>query len=166
MAGKRGKRFNFKKFLIPLLKWISALVPVAGFIYVLYYYKQFDFLLKEKPVVVTRTEEIGSSDSLLLVTSGKERLLREIRIMENEWHTVGGIAIHSLTLENSTNLTIKETEIEFKYLSNTQSVVTSKIVTIRTPLPPKKSTKISGISVGYVNNVVVGCDVKVVNATL
>ncbi|KAA6434110.1 hypothetical protein FEM33_22790 [Dyadobacter flavalbus] len=165
MSRKRGSKARFRKTLITTVKWLSAIVPVCAFIYILYYYKQFDFL-KKKPVVKSRTEVVTQADSIsALVGSNKEKLLNNIKIMENEWHTVGGIAIHSLTINNATAATVKNLEIEFKYLSGTQSVLTSKIVTIKTPLPPKKSTKVGGISVGYVNNSVVGCDLKVINGT-
>ena len=166
MPGRRGRKAKFKKFFIPLLKWISAIIPVIAFIYILYYYKQFDFL-KEKPVVKSKTEVISQADSLSAVSrENKEKLIGKIKILENEWHSVGGIAIHSMVIENNSAMTIKNIEVEFKYLSETQSVLTSKIVTIKTPLPAKKATKVSGISVGYVNNSVVGCDTKVVNATI
>lgn len=166
MAGRRGKKAKFKKFFIPLLKWVSALVPVCAFIYILYYYKQFDFL-KEKPVVQSKTEVISQADSLNAVSSqSKDKLIGKIKILENEWHSVGGIAIHSMVIENNSPTTIKNIEVEFKYLSDTQAVITSKIVTIKTPLPSKRATKVSGISVGYVNNSVVGCDTKVVNAVI
>jgi hypothetical protein len=166
MSRKRGSKARFRKTMITTVKWLSAIVPVCAFIYILYYYKQFEFL-KKKPVVKSRTEVVTQSDSTsTLVGSNKEKMLNSIKIMENEWHTVGGIAIHSLTINNATTATVKNLEIEFKYLSGTQSVLTSKIVTIKTPLLPKKSTKISGISVGYVNNSVVGCDLKIINAAL
>ncbi|WP_026631659.1 hypothetical protein [Dyadobacter alkalitolerans] len=166
MAGRRGKKAKFKKFFIPLLKWVSAIVPVCAFIYILYYYKQFDFL-KEKPVVKSKTEVISQADSLNAAGSqNKEKLIGKIKILENEWHSVGGIAIHSMVIENNSPTAIKNIEVEFKYLSDTQAVITSKIVTIKTPLPSKKATKVSGISVGYVNNSVVGCDTKVVNAVI
>jgi hypothetical protein len=166
MAGRRGKKAKFKKILIPLLKWISAIVPVCAFIYILYYYKQFDFL-KPKAVVQSQTKIIGEADSSVsFVSSEKEAILKKVKVLENEWHSVGGIAIHSLVIENSSDKLIKNLEVEFKYLSDTQSILTSKIITLKTPLPAKKSTKISGVSVGYVNNAVVGCDIKVVNATL
>jgi hypothetical protein len=166
MPGRRGKKAKFKKFFIPLLKWISAIVPVFAFIYILYYYKQFDFL-KPKPVVKSKTEVISQADSLSAVSrENKEKLLGKIKILENEWHSVGGIAIHSLVIENTSPTTVKNIEVEFKYLSETQAVITSKIVTIKTPLPARKATKVSGVSVGYVNNSVVGCDTKVVNATI
>jgi len=166
MAGRRGKKAKFKKFFISLLKWVSAIVPVCAFIYILYYYKQFDFL-KEKPVVQSKTEVISQADSLSSVSSqNKDKLIGKIKILENEWHSVGGIAIHSMVIENNSPTTVKNIEVEFKYLSDTQAVITSKIVTIKTPLPSKKATKVSGISVGYVNNSVVGCDTKVVNAVI
>jgi hypothetical protein len=166
MAGRRGKKAKFKKILIPLLKWISAIVPVCAFIYILYYYKQFDFL-KPETVVRSKTEIIGGADSSSTAPGNdKAAILSKVKILENEWHSVGGIAIHSLVIENSSDKTIKNLEIEFKYLSETQSVLTSKIITLKTPLPPKKSTKVPGVSVGYVNNAVVGCDIKVVNATI
>ncbi|WAC12838.1 hypothetical protein [Dyadobacter pollutisoli] len=166
MAGRRGKKAKFKKILIPLLKWISAIVPVCAFIYILYYYKQFDFL-KPEAVVQSKTEIIGGADSSSAIPGNdKSTLLGKVKILENEWHSVGGIAIHSLVIENMSDKTIKNLEVEFKYLSDTQSILTSKIITLKTPLPPKKSTKVSGVSVGYVNNAVVGCDIKVVNATI
>jgi hypothetical protein len=165
MAGRRGKKkAKFKKIFILLLKWISAIVPICAFIYILYYYKQFDFL-KEKPVIKSNTEVIGSADSTGTARSATdEKLISQIKILENEWHAVGGIAIHSLLIENNSKKTINSVEVEFKYLSDTQAVLTSKIITIKNALPPGKSTKISGVSVGYVNNSVVGCDTRVVDA--
>jgi hypothetical protein len=166
MAGRRGKKSKFKKYLVPVLKWLSAIIPVCGFIYILYYYKQLDFL-KKKPVTTSNTEVVNPSDSLVAIADyNKEKLLSSVKILENEWHSVGGIAIHSMTIENASSSEIKNVEVEFKYLSATQSVVTSKVVTIKTAMPPNKSTKVSGISVGYVNNSVVGCDIKVVNVGL
>jgi hypothetical protein len=166
MAGRRGKKAKFKKILIPFLKWLSAIVPVCAFIYILYYYKQFDFL-KSKPVVESKTEIISTADSTSsLFNDGKKLLISKIKVRENEWHSVGGIAIHSMVIENNSDKLVKNVEVEFKYLSETQSVLTSKIVTIRTPLPAKKSTKVSGVSVGYVNNSVVGCDIKIVNVNM
>jgi hypothetical protein len=50
MPSRRGKKSKFKKVLIPVLKWISAIIPVCAFIYILYYYKQFDFLKKRDVV--------------------------------------------------------------------------------------------------------------------
>ena len=164
MAGRRGKKAKFKKIFILLLKWVSAIVPICAFIYILYYYKQFDFL-KEKPVIKSKTEVLGSVDSTgISNTAAEEKLRSQVKILENEWHAVGGIAIHSLLIENSSKKAINSVEIEFKYLSDTQSILTSKIITIKNPLPPGKSTKVSGVSVGYVNNSVVGCDTRVVNA--
>lgn len=164
MAGRRGKKSKFKKIFIPLLKWVSAIVPVIAFIYILYYYKQFDFLKKDdkaksKTHIATQVDSLNTDP-----TGDKERLIGSIKILKNEWHSVGGIAIHSLVIENNSPKVVKNVEVEFVYLSETQSVVTSKIVTIKTPLPPKKATKVSGVSVGYVNNSVVGCDTKIVNA--
>ncbi|CAG5072206.1 hypothetical protein DYBT9623_04076 [Dyadobacter sp. CECT 9623] len=164
MPGRKSKRGKWKKFLIPLLKWISALVPVCAFIYLLYYYKQFDFL-KEKPVVVSKTEVLSGTDSLDTISSrSKEELLGKIKIQDNEWRSVGGIAIHNMTIVNGTNKALTNVEVEFKYLSETQAVVTSKIITIKASVPANKSSKVSGVSVGYVSQSVVGCDTRVVNA--
>lgn len=164
MAGRRAKKAKYKKFFITTLKWVSAIVPVCAFIYILYYYKQFDFL-KEKPVVQSKTEVVSQADSLSNVSAqNKEKLISKIKILKNEWHSVGGVAIHSMMIENSSSSTVKNVEIEFKYFSDTQAIITSKTVIIKTPLPPKKTTKVTGVSVGYVNNSVVGCDTKVVNA--
>jgi len=165
MAGRR-KKAKIKKFLINTLKWVSAVVPVLAFIYILYYYKQFDFL-KEKPQVISKTEVVGESDSLNLVSErASEMVTKNIKIIKNEWHSVGGIAIHTITVENANSKTVSSAEIEFKYLSDTQAVITSKIITIKTPLPANKSTVVSGLSVGYVNNSVVGCDTRVVAARI
>jgi hypothetical protein len=165
MAGRR-KRAKIKKFLINALKWVSAIVPVLAFIYILYYYKQFDFL-KGKPEVISKTEVIGDTDSLNTENEkALEAVISNIRIIKNEWHSVGGIAIHTITIQNSNPKTVSSVEVEFKYLSDTQSVVTSKIITIKTPLPSNKATVVSGLSVGYVNNSVVGCDTRVVTARI
>ena len=165
MPRKRGKKSKFKKILIPVLKWISAIVPVCAFIYVLYYYKQFDFL-KKKEQVKTETKVLSSGDSLQASTGQSEALAAQIHITDNEWHPVGGLAIHSMMIENASASPVKSLEVEFKYLNDVQTVVTSKIITIKTPLPAKKSTKVSDLSVGYVNNSVVGCDVKVLRVKL
>ncbi|OJV15523.1 MAG: hypothetical protein BGO21_31550 [Dyadobacter sp. 50-39] len=165
MPSRRGKKSKFKKVLIPVLKWTSAIVPVCAFIYVLYYYKQFDFL-KPKAQVKTETKVLDQSDSTLAALGKSEALAAKIHITENEWHLVGGLAIHTMTVENTSESPVKNLEVEFKYLNDVQAVVTSKIVTIKTPLPAKKSTKVSELSVGYVNNSVVGCDVKVLRARI
>jgi hypothetical protein len=163
MAGRRGKKAKFKKNLILLLKWISAIVPVGAFIYLLYYYKQFDFL-KAKPVVTSRTEVVIQKDSSNAIPfEEKEKLLRQIKILENEWHPVGGIAIHSMTIENNASKPVTSIEVEFKYLSDTQAVLTSKIVNIKKTIAPGKSEKVAGVSVGYVSGSVVGCDTRVVD---
>ena len=162
MPSKRGKKSKFKKVLIPVLKWASANIPVFGFFYILYYYKQFDFL-KEKQVVTSETKV----DSLPTQASqSNNAVVSKIRIVKNEWHSVGGIAIHNMVIENTSASLVKSVEVEFKYLNEMQGVAGSKIITIKTPLPPNKSTDIPGLSVGYVNNSVVGCDVKVLNARL
>ena len=163
MAGRRGKKAKFKKIFILLLKWISAVVPICAFIYILYYYKQFDFL-KEKPAIQSKTEVLSSVDSTGANAGVDEKLGSQVKILENEWHAVGGIAIHSLLIENNAKKAINSVEVEFKYLSDTQAILTSKIITIKNALPPGKSTKVSGVSVGYVNNSVVGCDTRVVSA--
>lgn len=163
MPSKRGKKSKFKKVLIPVLKWASAIIPVCAFIYILYYYKQFDFL-KEKKVVKTETKVLSSEDSLQAgVGRASAELAAKIHIVTNEWHPVGGLAIHNMVIENTLASPVKSLEVEFKYLNDVQAVVTSKIITIKTPLPARKSTKVSGLSVGYVNNSVVGCDVKVLS---
>lgn len=162
MPSKRGKKSKFKKVLIPVLKWASAIIPIAGFFYILYYYKQFDFL-KEKPVVTSETKV----DSLPSQASQSHNaVLSKIRIVKNEWHSVGGIAVHNMVIENTSASLVRSVEVEFKYFNEMQAVVGSKIITIKTPLSPNKSTDIPGLSVGYVNNSVVGCDVKVLNARL
>lgn len=166
MPSRRGKKSKFRKVLIPVLKWASAIIPVCAFVYILYYYKQFDFL-KSKEVVKTETKVLSSPDSLQAgVGRPGEKLVSKIRIVTNEWHAVSGLAIHNMVIENTTGKPVKSVEVEFKYLNDVQAVVTSKIVTIRTPLPNGKSTQISGLSVGYVNNAVVGCDVKVLSVRL
>ncbi|TLV03639.1 hypothetical protein [Dyadobacter luticola] len=164
MAGRRGKKAKFKKVFISILKWVSAIVPVGAFIYILYYYKQLDFL-KPEPVVISKTEVVAQKDSLNDVSSEERaRLIQKIRILENEWHPVGGIAIHSMTIENNAAKPLTSIEVEFKYLSDTQAVLTSKIITIKTSVAPGKSSKVSGVSVGYVSGSAVGCDTKIINA--
>ena len=165
MPSKRGKKSKFKKVLIPVLKWASAIIPVCAFIYILYYYKQLDFL-KPKEQVKTETKVLTSGDSLHTGIGGEEELAAQIHITNNEWHQVGGLAIHNMVIENTSASSVKSVEVEFKYLNDVQAVVTSKVITIKTPVPAKKSAKVSGRSVGYVNNSVVGCDVKVVSARL
>lgn len=163
MPSRRGKKSKFKKVLIPVLKWASAIVPICAFIYVLYYYKQFDFL-KNKADVKTETQVLTPPDSIPGgVGKTKEELASSVRVVKNEWHPVGGIAIHNMVLENKSGAVVKSAEVEFKYLNEVQSVIASKVITIKTPLPPNQATKISGLSVGYVNNAVVGCDVKVLS---
>ncbi len=164
MPSKRGKKSKFKKVLIPILKWTSAIIPVCAFIYILYYYKQFDFL-KAREEVKTETKVLSSEDSLNTgVGRAGQDLAAKIHVITNEWHPVGGLAIHNMVLENTSAFPVKSVEVEFKYLNDLQAVVTSKIVTIKTPLPARKSTKITDLSVGYVNNAVVGCDAKVLSA--
>lgn len=164
MPSRRGKKSKFKKVLIPVLKWVSAIIPVCAFIYILYYYKQFDFL-KKREVVKTETKVLSSADSLQGgIGRSDDRLAAKIHIITNEWHPVGGLAIHNMVIENTSASTVKSVEVEFKYLNDVQAVLTSKVVTIKTPLPARKATKVSGLSVGYVNNAVVGCDVKVLSA--
>ncbi|MGG7663360.1 hypothetical protein [Dyadobacter sp. BHUBP1] len=165
MPSKRGKKSKFKKVLIPVLKWASAIIPVCAFIYILYYYKQFDFL-KPKERVKTETKVLASGDSLQAGIGGSEKLAAQIHVINNEWHQVGGLAIHNMVIENTSASPVKSVEVEFKYLNDVQAVVTSKVITIKTPVPAKKSAKVSGLSVGYVNNSVVGCDVKVLSARL
>jgi hypothetical protein len=165
MPSKRGKKSKFKKVLIPVLKWASAIIPVCAFIYILYYYKQLDFL-KRKEQVKTETKVLSSGDSLQAGIGRSEELAAEVHVTNNEWHQVGGLAIHNVLIENTSASPIKSVEVEFKYLNDVQAVVTSKVITIKTPIPAKKSTKISGLSVGYVNNSVVGCDVKVLSVRL
>ncbi|WP_439554810.1 hypothetical protein [Dyadobacter sp.] len=164
MPGRKSKKRKWKKAAIVVLKWVSAILPVCAFIYILYYYKQFDFL-KEKKEAVSKTEVITNSDSAATFSmNAKEELLKKILIQNNEWHSVGGVAIHSMTIVNGTDKKLSSVDVEFKYLSETQSVVTSKIVNIKAAVAPGKSYKASGISAGYVNNSVVGCDTKVANA--
>lgn len=148
------------------MKWVSAIVPVCAFIYILYYYKQFDFL-KSPENVKSETKVLSDSGSVEAATGQTvSEIVSKIKITKNEWHSVGGIAIHNMVIENGSPATVKSSEVEFKYLNEVQAVVTSKIITIKTPLPAGKSTKISGLSVGYVNNSVVGCDVKVLSARM
>jgi len=165
MPSKRGKKSKFKKVLIPVLKWASAIIPVCAFIYILYYYKQLDFLKTKEPVK-TETKVLSSADSLHLVEGRSEELATQIHVTSNEWHQVGGLAIHNMVIENASATSLKSVEVEFKYLNDVQAVVTSKIITIKKTIPAKKSTKISDLSVGYVNNAVVGCDVKVLSVRL
>ncbi|SEJ47854.1 hypothetical protein SAMN05216327_11149 [Dyadobacter sp. SG02] len=163
MPSKRGRKSKFKKVLIPALKWASAIIPVCAFIYILYYYKQLDFLKRKEPVK-TETKVLNSGDSLQISMGRSEELAAQILVTSNEWHQVGGLAIHNMVIENTSATTVKSVEVEFKYLNDVQAVVTSKVVTIKKPIPAKKSTKISDLSVGYVNNAVVGCNVKVLSA--
>lgn len=164
MPSRRGKKSKFKKVLIPVLKWASAIIPVCAFIYILYYYKQLDFLKPKEPV---KTEtKVLNSDSLQAGMGRSEELAAKIHVTSNEWHQVGGLAIHNMVIENASDSPVKGVEVEFKYLNDVQAVVTSKIITIKKPIPANKSTKISDLSVGYVNNAVVGCDVKVLSARL
>lgn len=165
MPSKRGKKNKFKKILIPVLKWASAIIPVCAFIYILYYYKQLDFLKPKEPVK-TETKVLSSGDSLQASVGRSEELAAKIHVTNNEWHQVGGLAIHNLVIENTSASRVKSLEVQFNYLNDVQAVVTSKIITIKTPIPAKKSTKVSGLSVGYVNNAVVGCNVKVLSARL
>ncbi|MCF0070909.1 hypothetical protein LZD49_10535 [Dyadobacter sp. CY261] len=166
MPSRKGKRSKFKKVLIPVLKWASAIIPVCAFIYILYYYKQFDFV-KAREEVKSDTKVLSEADSAGYVAGqSPDDIVRKIHVSKNEWHSVGGIAIHNLVIENTSAVTTKTAEIEFKYLNDMQAVVTSKIITIKTPLPAGKSTQISGLSAGYVNNSVVGCDVKVLSARM
>ena len=165
MPSKRGKKNKFKKILIPVLKWASAIIPVCAFIYILYYYKQLDFLKPKEPVK-TETKVLSSGDSLQASVGRSEELAAKIHVTSNEWHQVGGLAIHNLVIENTSASRVKSLEVQFNYLNDVQAVVTSKIITIKTPIPAKKSTKVSGLSVGYVNNAVVGCNVKVLSARL
>jgi hypothetical protein len=165
MPSKRGKKNKFKKILIPVLKWASAIIPVCAFIYILYYYKQLDFLKPKEPVK-TETKVLSSGDSLQASLGRSEELAAKIHVTNNEWHQVGGLAIHNLVIENTSASRVKSLEVQFNYLNDVQAVVTSKIITIKTPIPAKKSTKVSGLSVGYVNNAVVGCNVKVLSARL
>ena len=163
MAARRSRRARFRKKFITVLKWVSAIAPVIAFIYILYYYKQFDFLTDE-PQVVTKTEVVDPSDSLVTLFSfPKGTVTGKIKVLQNEWHSVGGVAIHNLTIENGSDKTTKSVEVEFKYLSDTQAVVTSKIITIKAAIPAGKSNKVSGVSVGYVNNSIVGCETEVLN---
>jgi len=166
MPSRRGKKSKFRKVLIPILKWTSAIIPVCVFIYILYYYKQFDFLKKQE-VVKTETKVLSSGDSLQAgVGHAAEELASKVHITNNEWHQVGGLAIHNLVIENTSASPVKSVEVEFKYLNDVQAVVTSKIIAVKTPVAARKSAKVSGLSVGYVNNSVVGCDVKVLSVRL
>lgn len=166
MPSRKGKKSKFKKVLIPVLKWASAIIPVCAFIYILYYYKQFDFL-KSREVVKTETKVLTPADSLQAgVGHAAEELAAKIHITNNEWHQVGGLAIHNMVIENTSASPVKSVEVEFKYLNDVQAVVTSKVVTVKTAIGARKSAKVSGLSVGYVNNSVVGCDVKVLSVRL
>ncbi|GGM85450.1 hypothetical protein GCM10010967_16870 [Dyadobacter beijingensis] len=165
MPGRKSKKSKFKKTFIPVLKWASAIIPVGIFIYILYYYNQFDFL--KARIEQARSPIVTTVDSLPAGTQQmQEATLGKIRVAKNEWHPVGGIAVHNMLIENASATPVKSAEVEFKYLNDVQAVVTSKIVTVKTPLPAGKSTKISGLSVGYVNGSVVGCDVKVLSVKL
>lgn len=161
---RRSKKSKFKKVLIPVLKWAAAIVPVCLFIYILYYYKQLDFL-KAREELKSETKVLSSEDSLRAGQAGQE-MAAKLVVTKNEWHTVGGIAVHNMVIDNKAEQLVKSVEVEFKYLNDVQAVIASKIITIKTPLPAGKSTNISGLSVGYVNNSVVGCDAKVLRAAL
>lgn len=164
MPSRKRKSAKFKKVAIEWLKWISAIVPICAFFYILYYYKQLDFLQKDK-AVESVTTVLDQKDSLSLADATlKSKVQDELKIIENEWHSVGGIAIHNLLIENKANKPAKSIEVEFKYLSDTQEALTTKVITIKKDLPAGKSTRITDVSVGFVNNGAVGCDTKVLSA--
>lgn len=111
------------------------------------------------------TTVLDSKDSLNATQARlKEKVNEEFKITDNEWHSVGGIAIHNFSVENKTGLPAKSIEVEFKYLSDTQEAVTTKVITIKKDLPAGKTTKITDQSVGFVNNGAVGCDLRVISA--
>jgi hypothetical protein len=164
MPSRKRKSAKFKKVAIEWLKWISAIVPICAFIYILYYYNQLDFLKKDKEpksvtTVMDQKDSINVAEALL-----KSKVDQEFKIIENEWHSVGGIAIHNMLIENKANRSAKSVEVEFKYLSETQEALTTKVITIKRELPAGKSTRITDVSVGFVNNGAVGCDTKVIGA--
>jgi hypothetical protein len=165
MPSRKRKSAKFKKVAVEWLKWISAIVPICVFFYILYYYKQLDFLKKDKKVesvttVLEQKDSINLAKAIL-----KNKIEDEIKITQNEWHSVGGIAIHNILIENKTNQHVKTLEVEFKYLSDTQEALTTKVITVKKDLPPGKSTRVTDVSVGFVNKGAVGCDTKVLGAT-
>jgi hypothetical protein len=161
MSSRKRKSSKFKKIAIECLKWISAIVPVLAFVYILYYYKQLDFFKKDQEVKSVTTVMDSKDSSRLEEATLKNKVNDDIKIVENEWHLVGGIAIHNMVVENKSGKSAKSFEAEFKYLSDTQDALTTKVITIKQSLPAGKSTKISDLSVGFVNNGAVGCDIKV-----
>ena len=159
------KKSKVKKVLINVLKWFSAIAPIVIFIYILYYYGQLDFL-KEKKEERIKTVVLAEEAGRLEGKGVKPEVLKEIGLVNNEWHTVGGLAIHNITIENKSNQTLSGVELEFKYLSDTQAVLTSKIISVKSDIPPHGSAKLPEMSVGYVNRAVVGCDIKVIKASM
>jgi hypothetical protein len=165
MPSRKRKNTKLKKAAIEWLKWISAIVPICGFFYILYYYKQLDFFKKDRDIKSVTTV-IDQKDSVNLAKANlKSKVQEEIKISQNEWHSVGGVAIHNLLIENKADQHAKNIEVEFKYLSDMQEALTTKVITITKDLPPGKSTRITDVSVGFVNKGAVGCDTKVIGAT-
>ncbi|WP_254561347.1 hypothetical protein [Dyadobacter diqingensis] len=164
MPSRKRKSSKFKKVAIEWLKWTSAIVPILAFIYILYYYKQLDFLKKNEEVKSVTTVLDAKDSAKLAEVIQKNKINDNIKIVENEWHLVGGIAIHNMLVENKSTQSAKSFEAEFKYLSDTQEALTTKVITIKRDLPAGKSTKITDLSVGFVNNGAVGCDTKVITA--
>ena len=164
MPSRKRKNSKLKKVAIEWLKWISAIVPVLAFIFILYHYNQLDFLKKDKQVGSVTTVLDEKDSAKLAQVIEKPKFQEDFKIVENEWHLVGGIAIHNLEIENKTKRAAKSVDIEFRYLSDTQEALTTKTITIKKDLPPGKSTKITNVSVGFVNNAAVGCDPKVLVA--
>jgi len=163
MPSRKRKSAKLKKVAIEWLKWISAIVPVFAFIYILYYYKQLDFLKKDKEVHSVTTVLNQKDSTKLAEANQRNQINDQIKIIENEWHLVGGIAIHNMLIENKSGRAIKNIEVEFKYMSDTQEALTTKVITIKKDLPSGKSTKVTDVSVGFVNNAAVGCDTKVLS---
>ena len=163
MPSRKRKSSKLKKVAIEWLKWISAIVPVVAFVYILYYYKQLDFLNKDEKVKSVTTV-LDTQDSIRIAReTEKSKIESEIKIIKNEWHPVGGIAIPNMVIENKSGRAAKSIEVEFKYLSDTQEALTTKVITIKKDLPAGKSTDISDVNVGFVSNGAVGCDTRVVS---
>lgn len=159
----RRRNARLKKKIITAVKWLSAILPVVTFVYILYYYHQFDFLFKQDGKVVKTVvlNEAGSGGPSQNVAT---EVVKQVKVASNEWHSVGGIAVHDVTIENNSDQALTGVEIEFKYLSETQSVLTTKVITIKSALPAKKVTKVPEVSVGYVNRSVTGCDTRIIRA--
>lgn len=159
------KKSKVKKVIINLLKWFSAIAPIVIFIYILYYYGKLDFLTK-KEEKTAKTIVLADEGGRLEGKGVKPEVLSQIRLVNNEWHTVGGLAIHNITIENKSNESLSGVELEFKYLSDTQTVLTSKVISVKSAIAPHTEAKLPEVSVGYVNRAVVGCDVNIVKASI